>query len=661
MAGETYFLVIDRPIGNSPFSLEWTGSATFPDSPTNPLLSNPNATVLPDLNLCDNLAPYDDEIAQIDLTALTQDIVNGQGDIVVTYHPTENDANININPHGDIFTSFPLTQIVFVRIENTTTGCFILNEFTVNITGFSDFNVPTTYELCDDDSDGDDQNGLTTFDFDIKTQEIINGVFGSNYNISYYLSETDATSGTSPLPTNYTNTAPTPTEIFVRVEDLDSGCIGFTSFDIVVVPKPIANNVSLIQCDEDGIPEGFTTFNLNEASDAITGGNPDASISFYLALADAENEMNAIEADAFDNFFNPQIVYARVTNSLGCFSFSEVSLEVSTTASNDASLSVCDDDGNEDGFVSFNLSNSNAIVLAGAPAGLDLQYYETYNDALVETNPIGPTFTNTIPYNQTIYARVENSNACYGISTIELNVYELPDIETEVETLYCLNFFPETIVLDAGILNDNPSNFLFEWSTGEDTATIEVNAPGNYSVRVSNTDGCFKDRTITVLPSNIATITDIEIRDASENNTITVIVSGEGDYEYALDDINGPYQSSNIFDDVEPGLYTVFVRDRNNCGITDELVSVIGFPKFFTPNDDDTNDFWQVKGISAQFQANSSILIFDRHGKLLKELDPLGPGWDGTYNGAKMPTSDYWFKVKLQDGRTFTSHFSLKR
>jgi len=26
-----------------------------------------------------------------------------------------------------------------------------------------------------------------------------------------------------------------------------------------------------------------------------------------------------------------------------------------------------------------------------------------------------------------------------------------------------------------------------------------------------------------------------------------------------------------------------------------------------------------------------------------------------------MPTSDYWFRVKLQDGRTFSSHFTLKR
>ncbi|MDB9721138.1 T9SS type B sorting domain-containing protein [Winogradskyella sp.] len=87
----------------------------------------------------------------------------------------------------------------------------------------------------------------------------------------------------------------------------------------------------------------------------------------------------------------------------------------------------------------------------------------------------------------------------------------------------------------------------------------------------------------------------------------------------------------------------------------------MGFPKFFTPNADGDFDTWQVKGVSSQFQPNTAILIFDRYGKLLKELDPLSNGWNGTYNGSDMPSSDYWFKVTLEDGRIFTSHFTLKR
>ena len=92
-----------------------------------------------------------------------------------------------------------------------------------------------------------------------------------------------------------------------------------------------------------------------------------------------------------------------------------------------------------------------------------------------------------------------------------------------------------------------------------------------------------------------------------------------------------------------------------------EIVSVIGFPKFFTPNNDEVNDFWQVKGISSQFQPNSLIIIFSRYGKILAKLDPLGAGWDGTYNGRAMPSDDYWFSVTLQDGRQFNSHFALRR
>jgi gliding motility-associated-like protein len=662
IAGESYFIVIDRPIGNSPFSLEWTGTASFPDNPSNPLLANPNDIQLDDLEVCDGLAPFDDFITDIDLTTLTQDIINGESDVAVSYHETESDANINANARGENFNTSGNNETVFIRIENTTSGCFIINSFDINVTALSNFNNPTFFEVCDDDTDGDDQNGFTTFNFDVKTIEILNGITGANYNISYYLSQADAESTTDPLPTNYTNTTPTPTEIFTRIQDLDSGCVAFRSFDIIVASKPVANDVSLVQCDEDGIPEGFTTFNITEAFDAITGGNTDTTITYYLAQADAENEQNEIDPNAFENFFNPQIIYTRVTNtSTGCINFSEISLEVSTTASNDASIFRCDDDGTEDGFTTFNLNDTNNIVLAGSPAGLTLQYYETYTDALIENNPLGATFTNTIAYNQTIYGRVENANACYGISEIELTVFELPNIETTFETQYCLNFFPETLVLDAGIINDSPSNYSFLWSTGEDTATIEVDAPGTYTVRVTDTNGCFKDRTITVSPSNIATITGFNITDATENNSISVLVSGEGDYEFALDNSNGPYQDSNIFTNVAPGLYTIYVRDKNNCGVVDALVSVIGFPKFFTPNNDDANDFWQVSGISNQFQANSLILIFDRQGKLLKELDPLSRGWDGTYNGAKMPTSDYWFKVNLQDGRTFTSHFTLKR
>jgi gliding motility-associated-like protein len=71
------------------------------------------------------------------------------------------------------------------------------------------------------------------------------------------------------------------------------------------------------------------------------------------------------------------------------------------------------------------------------------------------------------------------------------------------------------------------------------------------------------------------------------------------------------------------------------------------------------NDTWQItNGIN---ETGNIIYIYDRYGKLLKQLSSDSSGWDGTFNGNKMPTSDYWFLLKRQNGVQYKGHFTLKR
>lgn len=621
-----------------------------------PIANQPN-----NLTVCDATTT-----SAFDFTTQDADVLGTQNpaEFEVLYFTSLDDATNNLNNINGTFNNTSNPQEIFARVQNSNNpNCFDITSFFVEVFVTPIITTLNDVTVCDTDFGADVTDGFSTVDLSELYSDILGSQDETLYTISFHANQQDADDDASPLAINFANTIAFSQEVFVRIENnLNTNCYSTDSFILTINEAPVANNVTLVQCDEDGIPEGFTTFNFNQVTDDITGGAADRTVTYYLSYNDAFNQEGAISGDAFENFFNPQIIYVRVENDLTvCYNISELTLEVSLTSSNNASLEACDDDGVEDGFYSFDLSVANTTVLNGLPANLDLVYYETYENALLEINPLASNFTNTIPYNQTIYARVENSNACYGISEIELTVFELPNIDIEDETLYCLNFFPETITLTGGVIDDSPSNYYYLWSTGENTSQINVNTPGTYTVRVTNINGCFKDRTVTVLPSNIATITDINVVDASQNNTITVIVSGEGDYEYAIDNINGPYQDSNTFENVSAGLHTVFVRDKNDCGIVDSLVSVIGFPKFFTPNGDGYNDYWQVYGITPEFQSQSTIYIFDRYGKLLKELDPLSIGWDGTYNGYNMPSSDYWFSVRLEDGRTFKSHFALKR
>ena len=656
LAGDTYFIVIDRPIGNSGFTLEWTGTAQFSSPPDNQ--SDPLTPL--DLEACDNVSPFDDGFTSFDFDANTSRIKGTQTDVSISYHLNMSDANININPLSSPYTNISNPQSIFVRITNDITGCFEIADFSITVTT-PDFQKPTPLAACDSTADGSSINGQTYFDLNSKDSEILKGQDPSAILISYHESRISAENGSNPISSPYSNTVAEQQQLFVRIQDVNNpNCRSITTLDLFVNPLPVAYNTSLIQCDEDGIKNGFTLFNLHQAKDAITGGAADRTLNYYLSNLDLQND-DAIHGNAFSNATNPQVLFVKITNDLtGCYSVSQLTLEVSVTAANNAQVSHCDDDETEDGFYEFTLSDADTAVLGNLSNGLQLSYYETYREALLETNPLPNLYTNTTVNFQTIYARVENNNACYGISEVELRVFKMPNIELESEIIYCLNSYPEQIQIDGGIIDDSPGNYNYQWSTGETSSEIMVNTPGTYTVRITNANGCYKDRVVTLRPSNIATIVDINITDAVQNNTITILVKGEGTYEYAFD-INGPFQESETFNNVAPGFHTVFVRDINGCGISNDFVSVVGFPKFFTPNNDGINDRWQVQGINGQFQPNTTIYIFDRMGKLLKELNPLSSGWDGTYIGKHMPSDDYWFSVELQDGRIYKGHFTLKR
>nr|WP_315207090.1 T9SS type B sorting domain-containing protein [uncultured Flavobacterium sp.] len=211
------------------------------------------------------------------------------------------------------------------------------------------------------------------------------------------------------------------------------------------------------------------------------------------------------------------------------------------------------------------------------------------------------------------------------------------------------------------ILNTtSPNGISGTWSP----AIVNNMSSGAY-VFSPNSNQCATSQTInvTVNPSN--TLLDVEwtVSEAfAKNQVVTVIATGTGDYLYQLDD--GPFQESPVFEYVSLGTHSITVKDKNGCSlpITRSNVLVINYPKFFTPNADGYNDTWNV--FTLEDQLNSRILIFDRHGKFLKEIFPNGTGWDGTYIGQPMPANDYWFSIEYTEQdipKKFKSHFSLKR
>ena len=342
--------------------------------------------------------------------------------------------------------------------------------------------------------------------------------------------------------------------------------------------------------------------------------------------------------------------YKVIINEGGlCEKKGEINLDFSEAVTiNQTSYTKCDDDGVKNGVTYFNpidIVNIKSNLFTNLPNYYSVELFKNPTD----TTPIAIPFFNNIAYSDVIYAKITNSN-CFNPIPINITVNTFIINTPNVTINICEE---DNIILQA------EQGFTYLWSTGEITSSITVNTQGTYTVDVIGTYDCSATQTFTVSSSEKATITNIIINDLSINNSAEIVVTGNGIYEYSLNGTN--YQSSSIFSNLEGGEYTVFVRDINGCGITTMPFYILDYPKYFTPNNDGYNDSWKIEDLEKRgFQA-SIIYIYDRYGKLLKQIAPLGQGWDGTFNGAILPSTDYWFVLELTNGKTIRGHFALKR
>jgi gliding motility-associated-like protein len=207
------------------------------------------------------------------------------------------------------------------------------------------------------------------------------------------------------------------------------------------------------------------------------------------------------------------------------------------------------------------------------------------------------------------------------------------------------------------------ADLMFEIS---DPKAFEKTNLGNQVVYVKGINPkftCFETAKITLktLPSsqNSASEPNPIIKEfAGGKNSIELITSGTGsNLEFSIDGIN--YQENSLFTDVPKGKYFAYIRNTTNCEFISFPFTILDYPTFFTPNGDGINDEWKISDM-IKFP-KSVVYIFDRYGKLLKQMNASSVGWNGTLNGLPLPADDYWFRLILNDNQIVNGHFSLKR
>ena len=485
----------------------------------------------------------------------------------------------------------------------------------------------------------------------------------------------------------------------------------------IVNPLPSVASIAdyqICEADPSGVNDGKEQFDLTTQNSALLANNLTTPISSYSVMfyEDAALTLPINNPSAYLNTSSPQTIYVQITNTItGCESaVGQFNIVVNPKPLINYSMTdmkECDTDGVNNGTKLYTQSTTSPLPsLAGyvdailgitqtAPTYIVEFYYNSQSDA--QAGNSGNALTNLTTYEVqtgTYWVRVENTvTGCYQLDSFDVIIEKLaePVISSTINSnIACVRWDTTTVtnglVLDSGI---TAANYTYQWyadgivipapagttvdyvvsdipqSTTQITYTIK--ATSSMPPLLGCTSVVSPASTFTVIKSGPAGDISYNVSNAFENNQIiTVTNSGYGLYEYSLDD--GPRQTSPIFENVSLGSHTVYiwdVRDPNgySCGV-EQLTNVqaVDYPHYFTPNGDGIHDTWNIVGLGGQ--PNTKIYIFDRLGKLLKQISSTSAGWDGTFNGSPLPSDDYWFTVDYEEtslGKQFKSHFSLKR
>ena len=581
-------------------------------------------------------------------------------------------------------------------------------------------------DTIDGVADVDDTDGMLTFNESL--QEVIDQIIGDeNVSVLLYedLAEAETGDPAAAITLPYTNSVSGGQTIYARVDHngVDNFCFVIVEFDIIVNPLPVINpsREDPYTICSDNEETGELTEDLATITQLLDPSQDpaDFTITYYETMVEAENEDDplslpiAIDEEGSGSDF----IFVRVVNTTtGCFVI--VSVEVIVEASpvvvsTAPDLTQCADDPGINGIPvqnasTFDLTVQDGVINPGMPVDTTIAYFTdvdltqliTDPGAFVATGTGGGIGVDTGITQQTIYATVTNDiTGCMSeIVSFELYILELPFTDLDSEGELCVD--PITgAVISPPVLDATPQNeiagvtYNYAWTLDGASfianETVMVNQMGTYQVTVTatyddpasvgNLVDCMYTAQVT-FTSISAPLFDVEVVEESFNasglytvNVINVTGADGGPFEFALDD--GPFQTgadgnpATTFNNVTPGSHTITGRRvgaPDDCGETVVPFGIIDFPRFFTPNSDGFNETWNILGLGTAPNLNARVFIFNREGKLLKQLSPLGPGWDGTFNGQPVPSNDYWFKVEFIEPATnlpreFTNHFTLKR
>ncbi|WP_452221907.1 choice-of-anchor L domain-containing protein [Lacinutrix salivirga] len=397
---------------------------------------------LSDFELCDDSSNDESETFNLNTKTTEALTVVPAGNYTVTYHASQVFAANNTNAISTV-TNAVNPQPIFVRIEDDVTGCVSIATFNLVVNQYPIINAPDPLQVC--------QNDALNIDLVALDEDITNA--NPNLSVSYHQFQTDAQSGSNPLSSPYA-TSGNSEEIYIRVENINTGCTALTTLTINTLENPQINpDIQVLDaCEQDD--DGFEAFDLTTVIDDVLQGLTDVTTSFHITEEEAQTGENPIPN--ITNFVNTepdfQTIYIRVVGQNGCASYIGIELHtfVLETGTNIHTFRACDSDN--DGIALFNLENIESNII-GELENVNIIFYETEENQQNQTNALDETVLYEVNTQTTLYITLITPDCIYE-SEIDLEVnpsFQIPVLEP---TEYCDTDQDGLTSVDLTVFND---------------------------------------------------------------------------------------------------------------------------------------------------------------------------------------------------------------
>jgi gliding motility-associated-like protein len=376
-------------------------------------------------------------------------------------------------------------------IDVNDSGVNLNNPFNVNLSELEFGSYTYIYHITSDNTCPDDESSLVLEIVPAPTA-IIDSVYcepgAQFYSVALTTDETNQVGSNEGVinqngMTVTITTIPIDENLFLSIIDNETGCLSFIPINppdcnCPLVEPPFSDGDQEI-CFGETVP----TLSVSVGADAITnwydaasGGNLliAASLSYTPSVTDPGTYIFYVEAESI--------------SEPGCVSSLRIAVQLTIydlPEANTIVLERCDQD--LDGFSSFDLESAKLQISSNT--AVNIEYYETEENANTQSNPLSSPYVNSTAYQQTIYALVTDGNGCLNSAEVDLLVHDVPVFDVEVNNDICFGDSTSSVILHYGDF-DNATQYSLDGINWQTDSVFSLLTSGNHTAYVLNSFGC---------------------------------------------------------------------------------------------------------------------------------------------------------------------------